>query len=379
MNELDFDLIRPYTFDEVQEAIPRMLKDPHFHSMTDFLFSKDEKARVIENIKKAKSIHEFQIALTLPCVEAIVKNTTESLSFKGIENLSREHSNVFLANHRDIVLDSSILGAILYRNGFETPQVTWGSNLMVTPLIVDFGKSNQMITVFREGSPKELLLNSQRLSAYIRKSVVTDQKPVWIAHRKGRAKTGFDKTDDSILKMLTLSGDSDIISKLCDLNLTPTTISYEWEPCDSMKVNEIYQSQDHTYVKANDEDFNSIIGGLTGEKGRVHITVGKSINDKIKSIDTNGLNHNEVISLVAEIVDKEIYKDYCLWPSNYLAYDILNNTTKYSDEYNSQIIEKFESRYKKTVELTGKDNSTIRELFLSLYANPVINMLKNKD
>lgn len=378
MNELDFDLIRPYTFEEVTEAIPRMLKDPHFHAMTDYLFTEEEKAAVVENIKKAKNVHEFQIALTLPAVESIVRSTTKGLTFSGVEKLKNDEACVFLANHRDIVLDSSILGAVLYRNGLDTPQVTWGSNLMVTPLIVDFGRSNQMITVFREGSPKELLLNSQRLSAYIRNSIIEMKKPVWIAHRKGRAKTGYDKTDDSILKMLTLSGKSDIITKLCELNLTPTTISYEWEPCDAMKVKEIYQSQDNNYVKADDEDFNSIIGGLTGEKGRVHIAMGESISPQIQEIDTKGNTNNEVISIVAEIVDKQIYANYRLWPSNFLAFDLLNNTSEYLGEYNDEIKHKFESRYRTTVELIGKDNEVIRKLFLLLYANPVINKRKKQ-
>ncbi len=376
MEDLNFDLIRPYNFDEVLEAIPRILKSPDFHAMMGYLFTDDEKASVIDNIKRAGSIHDFQIALTLPAVESIVKKTTDGLTASGFENIENDKGVIFLASHRDIVLDSSMLGALLYRNGFNTPQVTWGNNLMVTPLIVDLGRSNQMITVFREGSPKEMLINSQRLSAYIRNTITNNHKPVWIAHRKGRSKDGFDKTDVSILKMLSLSGNTSIQDNLSELNLTPTTISYEWEPCDAMKVREIYLSRGHKYIKSDDEDFHSIIHGLTGDKGRVHISIGHPISNDVIALDKNG-NNNEFLGLVCELVDRQIYKNYRLWPSNYLAYDILNNTSGYSNEYDNGTRKKFEQRYENTARLIGENNTSIRELFLLLYANPLINKLKN--
>ena len=376
MDELDFDLIRPYNFEEIQEAIPRIISDRSFHAMMDFLFTPEQKENVITNIVGAKTVLEFQIALTLASVQSILRKTTDGVSHSGFDNIDTKKAYTYLANHRDIVLDSSILGAQLLELGFYTPHTTWGSNLMVSPLIVDLGKSNQMITVFREGSPKELLQNSQRLSRFIRKSIVEMNKPVWIAHRKGRAKDGSDKTDVSILKMLTLSSKSDIKTKLNELNLTPATISYEWEPCDAMKVNEIYLSQDGNYVKRNDEDFNSIIGGLTGEKGRVHIAMGSPLNEEILKIDNSKINNNEFVHIVAELIDKQIFANYKLWPSNYLAYDLLNESSQYAENYDSNTISKFEERYKKTIEITQIDNDEIRKLFLLLYANPVINKLK---
>jgi hypothetical protein len=247
---------------------------------------------------------------------------------------------------------------------------------MVSPLVVDLGKSNQMITVFREGSPKELLLNSQRLSTYIRKSIAELNKSVWIAHRKGRAKNGFDKTDVSILKMLTLSGDTDIKSWLTQLNIVPVAMSYEWEPCDSMKVREIYLSMDSTYVKSDDEDLNSMIGGLTGEKGRIHLSLGTPINNEILKIDNRNINNNEFISMVAEIVDNQIYNNYKLWPSNYLAYDLLNNSTEFNNNYNDETRVILENRYAQTTKISQHENDDIRKIFLLLYANPLINKLK---
>lgn len=377
MDELDFDVIRPYNEQEIQEAIPRIIADNTFHLMMDYLFKPEKKKLIISNLKRAKNVTEFQSALSLPAVLSILDKTTRGITYSGFENLNNNSSYTYLANHRDIMLDSSILGLLLHQFGFKTPQSTWGSNLMVSQLIVDLGKSNQMITVFRGGSPKELLLNSQRLSALIRKSITEANKPIWIAHRKGRAKTGFDKTDVSILKMLTLSGDTDIKNMLTQLNIIPVTISYEWEPCDAMKVREVYLSKDHNYVKADDEDFNSIIGGLTGEKGRVHLTIGTPINEEILKIDNQKINNNEFVGKVAELVDNQIYNNYKLWPSNYLAYDLLNNSSGFSKYYNNNTKTILENRYNHTVQIAQHDNEDIRELFLLLYANPVINKLKS--
>ncbi len=376
MNELDFNVIRPYNDSEIQAAVKRIIADSTFHQMMDYLFTPEQKKLVISNMNSAKNVNDFQTSFSLPSVTAILDNTSKGISYSGFENMVNSKSCLYLANHRDIVLDSSIIGLAHFQNEMKSPQATWGSNLMVSQLIVDLGKSNKMITVFREGSPKELLLNSRRLSTYIRESITELNNSVWIAQRKGRAKTGFDQTDVSILKMLILSGENDIKSKLIDLNITPVTISYEWEPCDAMKVRETYLSKDKSYVKTDDEDFMSILGGLTGEKGRIHLAMGKPINDDILKIDNSRINNKQFIELVAELTDKQIYSNYSLWPSNYLAYDLLNNSTKFSSRYDKNTIEVFENRYKNTTKMAQHDNEEIRELFLLLYANPVINKLK---
>ncbi len=377
MDDLDFDVIRPYNNEEIQAAIPRIIKDETFHLMMDYLFTPEKKEQVISDLSVVKNVSEFQKVFSLPVVLSVINKTTDGISHSGFENIDDNSSYVYMANHRDIVLDSSLLGAVHIEVGLKTHQATWGSNLLVSDLIVDLGKSNQMITVFREGSRKELLLNSQRLSRYIRKSITELKKSVWIAHRKGRAKDGFDKTDVSILKMLTLSGDQDIKGRLTQLNITPITISYEWEPCDAMKVREVYLSRDQNYVKASDEDFNSIIGGLTGQKGRIHVAMGKPINDEIIKIDNQGINNNQFVGKVAELVDKQIYANYKLWPSNYLAFDMLNNSNDFSEHYDDNTKTKFEDRYKNTALITQHDNKDIRKLFLLLYANPVIYKLKS--
>ncbi len=379
MENLDFDLIRPYNSQEVAEAVPRIIKDKAFHLMMDYLFSNSEKQEIIKNTLASKDINEFQIALTLPSVVRILERTSDGVSSSGFENLNNDTGYAFVANHRDIVLDSSILGLVNHQHGYMTPQITWGNNLMVSPLIVDLGKSNQMITVFREGSPKEMLLNSTKLSAYIKDSIINKHQSVWIAHRKGRAKNGCDCTDVSILKMLSLYGKEKITEKLASLNITPTTISYEWEPCDAMKTREIYMSKDHNYIKAEDEDFMSIIGGLTGYKGRINITMGTPIDSEILDIETDNLNNNGLLDKISALIDKQMYLNYKLWPSNYLAWDILNDSNTYSDMYSDDTKMMLEKRLKAAYEHIGLETQEIKDIFLHIYANPLINKTKIEE
>jgi hypothetical protein len=375
MTEFDFDAVRPYSDEELQASIPRMMADPKFTGMIDYLFDSHRKKAIFEQLPHVKTINEFQRVLTLPAVEKILDDTTDGIQSSGYENISVDDNYIFIANHRDIILDSSILGLSQLSHGHRVTQTTWGNNLMINQLIIDLGKSNQMITVFREGSPKELLLNSQRLSAFLRYSLTELKNSIWIAQRKGRTKDGSDKTDVTILKMLSLSCGSNFIESMQELNITPLTISYEWEPCDAMKVREIYLSQQETYIKEPDEDFNSILGGVLAQKGRVHLAIGTTLNNEIEKLKSEQLSNNGVLAEIAKMIDHQIHLNYHLWPSNYLAYDLLHESNLYSHLYTEETLNQLNKRYERTSEIIGHNNNDIRTLFIKVYANPVINKL----
>jgi glycerol-3-phosphate O-acyltransferase len=371
MQEHDFDAIRPYFNHEIPLALDRIVSDPMFQQLMNYLFAKEEHDELRNKLLKSTTTNEFQKYFMTPVIKSILEKTSVELVARGIDKLDHSKGYVYIANHRDIILDSAILGISLVQHGLETSHITWGNNLMISPFIVDVGKANRMITVFRDGSPKEMLKNSQRLSAYIRHLVKEKNKSVWIAQRKGRSKDGFDMTDDSVLKMLSLSGEDNVIDSLEELNIVPVTISYEWEPCDRMKVREMYISQNgNGYVKDKNEDLFSIIGGVVSEKGRIHLEIGSPINQLLDSLDTNR-RPNEIIHDVAAILDKKIHASYKLWPSNYLAYDLLEKTDKFKDMYDDQIKDKLNERLNKTYETVDGDPIKTREMFLKLYANPV--------
>lgn len=376
MQEDNFDLIRPYSDKEVREAIPRIINDSGFKPMMNFLFDEDEQRSVTEALKKSTNVKEFQKNFTLPCIRTVVEKTSDETTCSGLDKLKNNESYLFIANHRDIALDSSILGMHMINNDFTPPAMTWGSNLELSQFIVDLGKCNQMITVFRDGSPKEILRNSKRLSQFINNMISTGERSVWIAQSKGRTKDGRDHVDASILKMLILSGVNNAKQALKNLNLIPVTISYELEPCGAMKVREVFLSkQEGAYVKEKDEDLQSILGGFVMNKGRIHVDIGRPINNFIEQLD-DSLTNNEIVSEVASIIDKETHQNYKLWPTNYLAYDYLEQTDKFKEFYNDKTREDLETRCQAIYSLIDDDKEMLRKLFYQMYANPVYSKLK---
>jgi len=374
MSEFNFDDIRPYTEEEAQEAIKRIVVQDELRTILEYLFGKGNHTDLTKLASEAVSIADFQKKFIKPLVLKILGDTSDGLSTSGFDS-SADISRLYIANHRDITLDSSILASVLVEKNKEACEFTWGDNLMVSPFVTDMGKINRMITVFREGKPRETLYNAQKLSAYIRKKITKDNHSVWIAQRKGRAKDGNDKTDVGVLKMLSLSGEGDLITRLMALNITPVSISYEWEPCDARKIREIYISQSKNYVKTQNEDLQSIIGGILSKKGRIHIAMGKSINHEYNKIN-KGLPNNELLQQIAHLIDIEIYRNYRLWPTNFLAYDLLHKTQQFTDHYTEGTKIGFEERMKQAVAGKDGDKSDAIELFLKMYAQPVINKLQ---
>jgi len=376
MQEDNFDLIRPYNDEEIREAIPRIINDSGFKPMMNFLFDEDEQRSVTEALKNSTNVKEFQKNFTLPCIRTVVEKTSDETTCSGLDKLKNNESYLFIANHRDIALDSSILGMHMINNDFTPPAMTWGSNLELSQFIVDLGKCNQMITVFRDGSPKEILRNSKRLSQFINNMISSGERSVWIAQSKGRTKDGRDHVDASILKMLILSGVNNAKQALKNLNLIPVTISYELEPCGAMKVREVFLAkQEGAYVKEKDEDLQSILGGFVMNKGRIHVDIGRPINNFIEQLD-DSLTNNEIVNEVASIIDKETHQNYKLWPTNYLAYDYLEQTDKFKEFYNDKTREDLETRCQAIYSLIDDDKEMLRNLFYQMYANPVYSKLK---
>ena len=199
-----------------------------------------------------------------------------------------------------------------------------------------------------------------------------------MAQREGRTKDGSDKTQQGVLKMIGMArGDQAVIPFLKDLNIRPVAISYEFDPTDILKVPElIAKSEDIVYVKSNNEDFNSILRGALGYKKRVHIATGKLDGSVFDEIDSRDLSDNDKLQELAKYIDKEIYRIYKLWPSNYIAYDLYHGTDTYSYTYTEKDKRAFERRLERRVDAASE---IARESFLLMYANPVINKLKSLE
>jgi 1-acyl-sn-glycerol-3-phosphate acyltransferase len=333
------------------------------------------KEEALKKVEMVNTVHDFQEHFMDGAIRTIVARSSTGLSYSGFENLDPNERYLFIANHRDILLDSAILQILLFQHGHDTSEITFGNNLMEEGFITHFGRLNRMFTVQREGTARELYDISKKLSAYICHTIVDKKVSVWIAQRNGRTKDGNDQTQTGLLKMLNISGNGNFNESFKALKIVPLTISYEYEPCDSLKVQELYLSSLHTkYKKAPGEDLNSIITGIIQPKGRIHMAVGKPIIDELDGINKLD-NENEKIKQLTAFIDKQIYNDFKLWPVNYIAMDILEEGTNFENEYTKEEKEKFITYINQTIAKLDGDKEPLFNLFIKMYAAPVKNKL----
>lgn len=373
--DFNFESLRPYYDSEAPEVMACMSQYEEYHKIMAYLWPEMNKESVIQKALHTKSPYEFQTNYMSEGIWKIIKSTSTGLTWSGLENLDRNKSYLYIANHRDILLDSAILQIILDKEEFETSEITFGSNLITQGFITDFAKMNRMVSIKREGNAKELYDISQQLSAYIRHSIVDKNTSVWIAQRNGRTKDGNDTTQSGLLKMLNMSGRGDFEKNFNELNIVPLSISYEYEPCDALKVQETYLSSLLSkYVKAPNEDINSVITGIQQAKGKIHVAFGKPINSKLKEINAIG-NENEKIKLLASHIDKQIHQNYKLNPINYIAYDIIHQTNVFDSKYTEQDKKDFILYVDKQIKGLKGEQEILKNSFITLYANPVANKL----
>lgn len=367
----NFEDIRPYYDNEAREVMRRLQHDPLFMKLVNHLWPTMTQEEAFAKADKVTSNMAFQLEFMHQAIRVIVSRSSTGLTCSGFENVDPKQAYLYIANHRDILLDSAILQILLVEHGFETSEITFGNNLMQGGFITDFGKLNRMFTVLREGNSRELYEISQKLSAYIRHTITNKNVSVWIAQRNGRTKDGNDMTQTGLIKMLNMSGGKNFSESIRNLKIVPLSISYEYEPCDDLKVQEQYLSSLHSkYVKAAGEDLNSILTGIMQPKGRIHMTVGKPIENELTEIEKIG-NENEKIKSLVNVIDEQLYSNYKLWPVNYIASDIANESTEFSSHYSEKEKEDFINYIKqKTEKLTG-DQQSLFNLFITMYSNPV--------
>ena len=366
-----FDDIRPYTDAEIQAAMQRIANSEYLKPICDFVFPGKDINEIKEMISGFKVIDDFQFKVMYFANLQIINTTINHFTYDGVEFLNPEKKYLFISNHRDIMLDSSLLQYVFYINNIPTTEITFGSNLMSSQFIIDIGKSNKMFKVTRGGNAREFYENSLHLSEYIRYAITEKGVSIWIAQRNGRTKDGNDATDQGIIKMFCMSNTQDLSKSIEELNIVPVAVSYQWEPCDMLKTKELYLSQGGAkYVKQTNEDFISILTGITQQKGNVHFSLCKPL-EKEEYMDFAGETPNPFYKNIASLIDKRIYNSYKLWNTNYIAHDIRSGTNKYAAHYTPEEKEQFLQRFQQTLNQVEGDKDIIRSIYLGIYANPV--------
>lgn len=374
--EFNFDLLRPYFDTESKDVMERIAQYESYHKAMAFIFPTMSKEEIIKKALDTKSPYEFQTGYMRHAIWSIVNQSANGLTWSGLDKLDKDKAYLYIANHRDILLDSAILQIILDKEDFETSEITFGSNLMDNGFITDFGRMNRMFAVKREGTVKELYEISRQLSAYIRHTIVDKNTSVWIAQRNGRTKDGNDLTQTGLLKMLNLSNNNkDFKTSITELNIVPLTISFEYEPCDKLKVQELYLSSLHSkYIKAPGEDLTHILTGIKQQKGKIHLAFGTPIKKELDELD-NISNENEKIKQLTNIIDKQIHQNYKLNAVNYIAYDIINETNLFQNNYTEAEKQQFIDYTNQQISQLIGEEDILRNLFIKMYSMPVKNKM----
>ncbi len=375
MNTSEFDDIRPYYDAEISSAMSRIARSDVFPVLASWIFPGRDLEDVRRMVLSFKTIKEFQFGVMIPVNRQIIERSITELTFRGFEKLNPDMQYLFVSNHRDIMLDASLLQYLFAQRERDTTEITFGANLMTKGLITDIGKSNKMFRVERGGKLKDFYMSSRHLSDYIRYTLTDKKQSVWIAQRNGRTKDGDDHTDQGIIKMFCMSCPEDKIKALSQLHIVPVSISYEWESCDVMKAIELYESRLEKYIKKPGEDLTSILTGIIQHKGRVNFTLGDEVTED-DLIQYDSCTNNDYHRLVAQLLDERINGAYKLYPNNYVAHDIRHGQTRFAAYYTPSDKMKFMKYMECLNDYDVDDIDILKDLFLGIYANPVSNKIK---
>ncbi|MBD1576630.1 1-acyl-sn-glycerol-3-phosphate acyltransferase [Vibrio sp. S11_S32] len=354
--------IRPYNDDEIPAALDRLINDDEFiNAIIKYRFSEKSawfKKLVSPILKfylklkwsKLKTVNDIQIEIE-NFMGSTLDKTANGITYTGLENLDPKQAYLFVSNHRDIAMDPALVNLGLFNNGHQTVRIAIGDNLLKMPCATEMMKLNKSFIVKRSAKgPREMMKTLGQLSGYIKHSLETNNS-IWIAQREGRAKDGNDMTEPAILKMFHVEGRRQKIpfaDYIKSLKIVPVSISYENDPLDVAKANELYQLETHGhYQKTEFEDIESIVKGIIGKKGRVNVSFGDVVTGNFETPDA-----------LAQEIDRQIHDLYRLYPINLLA------AGKKSDSITEETKATLAEKLRQLPE-------GAQEKLVAMYANPV--------
>ena len=374
----EFDPIRPFEPEELPEVFERLLNNEQFRKVIAFIMPEMSFDVFATRMRECKTGLEFQHTFCYGFLEKLLSKASKSCDF-DISAIGNQGRFTFISNHRDIVLDSAFLDKLLIDAGFTTTcEIAIGDNLLSLPWIKDLVRINKSFIVERNLPMRQMLAASRRLSEYMHYAVNVKHENVWIAQREGRAKDSDDRTQEAVLKMMAMGGTGSAVERLIQLHIVPLTISYEFDPCDYLKAQEFQLKRDvQGWKKSPQDDLVSMQTGIFGYKGRIHYQCAPCLDNYLTQLDS-ALPKTELYASVAAFIDRQIHRNYRLYPCNYVALDLLRGATAYRSAYtdvDQTAFEQYISGQLAKIELENKDESYLRERLLTMYANPAINYL----
>ena len=374
----EYDEIRPYLPEELPQVFEELIADPEFQAAMGYAFQGMPFEQIAAAMRASKTNLEFQKALVYPFIKGVIQKLSSGITM-SYDNKEHMAKSLCISNHRDIIMDSAFLCIVFVETVGNTVEIAIGDNLLIRPWIKKLVRVNRSFIVQRSASIREMLASSKRLSSYIHYTITERNQPIWIAQREGRAKDSNDRTQEGLIKMFSMYSSGDIIDALKVLNIAPTTISYEYDPCDYLKAKEFQQKRDNPeWKKSPMDDLINMKAGMFGYKGGIHYHIADCINEEIDAIDRS-LGKNEKTAAVARNIDRHIHSNYKFWAINYYFYELLTGDTRFADKYTAEEKAKLDAYLQgqiAKVDLPNRDDEFCRTKILEMYANPVINYLK---
>ena len=374
-----FDAIRPFEPSELPEVFDRLLQNEQFLQVLAYLYPGVPKEAIGMKMHQCRTNLDFQKAFCYDFLKNLLAKASLGIT-ADFHNIDIKKRHTFVSNHRDIVLDSALLHVELIDAGSDTTtEIAIGDNLLKLPWVKDIVRLNKSFIVERSLPMRQMLMASKRLSDYMHFVIAEKNDNVWIAQREGRAKNSDDRTQEAILKMMTMGGEGTIAERLKALHIVPLAISYEFDPCDWLKAREMQLRRDVAdWKKGPMDDVISMQTGIMGSKGHIHYHCAQCIDQWIDSLPAD-MSKTDFYAAVAQHIDHEIWRGYRLYPSNYVALDLLrgnNDMASHYTEADRTAFEKYmEGQLAKINDLPNADTAFLRERMLEMYANPAINQL----
>lgn len=381
----EFQDIAPFTDANFKEKLNELVKEPGFKHAIQYIIKDVDYDAFVNSLLDVDNQKIFQTQVMRVFLEYLEKSTTDGISVDGLDNVAPGISYTFITNHRDIVLDASFLNLCFLRNDMPVTQVAIGNNLLIYEWISDLVKINRSFIVKRDVKMKEALEAAKQLSAYIHFTISTLKESIWIAQREGRAKDSNDLTQESVIKMMSLAGGGSVKENLLQINLCPVSISYEYDPNDYLKAREfLLKRRDPQFKKTQRDDLFSMETGLLKSKGKVMFRIDKCINADLEKFTSD--NRTEVIRYACSLIDSSIHAGYEIYPCNYISYDEVYSTDRFSSHYTDSDVKAFDKYIDAQLDkvdvsdITPDERDFMRHMMLTMYANPLKNKLsRNKS
>ncbi|MEO8517061.1 MAG: 1-acyl-sn-glycerol-3-phosphate acyltransferase [Flavobacterium sp.] len=373
-----FDAIRPFYDSEINDAILKVIDHPMMKALMNFCFPGVDDEIWKQQLRKTYSVRDFQCNFIYHGVKQVLEKSSDGLTTSGFEKLEENTAYLFISNHRDIVLDTTLLNASLFEHNLKMTSSAIGDNLVKKSFLKVLAKLNRNFLVQRGLTPREMLTSSKLLAEYMAQLLLHENRSVWIAQREGRTKDGNDETNPGVLKMIAMGSDEcNLMDYFKKIKVVPVSISYEYDPTDALKMPQLLaEANNEIYIKEKNEDFKTLLSGIIGQKKRIHIHIGDVLDTEIDEIKANFDTSNKQIQALAQVIDDSILSSYKLWPTNYIAYDIVNNSTAHSHLYTQNEKLLFERRLEMRID---HEHEIAKQSFLDMYANPVVNKLKYEN